>query len=37
MSALIEIISAYKRLSFTERVSFYTTVSNDIVVNEDNL
>jgi len=37
MSELKSIIKAYKRLSFSDRIIFYSTISNDIHVNEENL
>jgi transposase-like protein len=37
MSELTDFITAYKNLSFSDRIVFYTTVSNDILVDEENL
>ena len=37
MSELTEFIAAYKNLSFSDRIVFYSTVSNDIHVDEENL
>ena len=37
MSALTDFITAYNELSYSDRVVFYTTVSNDVNVSEDNL
>ena len=37
MSKLMEVFAAYKDLSFTDRIVFYTTLSNNVNVHEDNL
>ena len=37
MSELKEVFAAYKKLSFTDRIVFYTTLSNTVNVHEDNL
>ncbi len=37
MSELTDLISSYNKLSFSDRVVFYTTVSNDVHVDENNL
>ena len=37
MSELKAIINAYNRLSFSDRIIFYSTISNDIPVNDGNL
>ena len=37
MSKLMEVFAAYKALSFTDRIVFYTTLSNNVNVHEDNL
>ena len=37
MSELMEIFAAYKKLSVTDRIVFYTTLSNNVNVKEDNL
>ena len=37
MSELKEVFAAYKKLSFTDRIVFYTTLSNNINVHEDNI
>lgn len=37
MSNLKEVITAYHNLSFSDRVAFYCTLSNDIDVREENL
>ena len=36
-TTLKDIITGYKNLSFSDRIAFYSTVSNDINVCEDNL
>ena len=37
MSELMEVFAAYKKLSVTDRIVFYTTLSNNVNVKEDNL
>ena len=37
MSELKEVFAAYKKLSFTDRIVFYTTLSNTVNVHEDNI
>ena len=37
MSKMMEVFAAYKDLSFTDRIVFYTTLSNNVNVHEDNL
>ena len=37
MSELKEIFASYKKLSFTDRIVFYTTLSSNINVHDDNL
>lgn len=37
MSQLTDLINAYKALSYSDRVVFYTTVSNDVRIDEENL
>ena len=37
MSELKEVFVAYKKLSFTDRIVFYTTLSNTVNVHEDNI
>ena len=37
MSELNDLITSYKNLSFSDRVAFYTTVSNDISVDGGDL
>ena len=37
MSELMEVFAANKKLSVTDRIVFYTTLSNNVNVKEDNL
>ncbi len=37
MSELKEVFAAYKKLSFTDRIVFYTTLPNTVNVHEDNI
>ena len=35
MSELKDVITSYNNLSFSDRIVFYTTISNDIAISDD--
>ncbi len=35
MSELKDVITSYNSLSFSDRIVFYTTISNDITISDD--